>query len=100
MAFPRLAIPASVTTAAKPHAEDRHLRLACATGAAAVGALHCWLYRNELINLDAVSYIEIARDYARGDLVHALNAYWSPLYSWVLAGAWIIVRPSPAFEYP
>ncbi|HEY1039171.1 MAG TPA: hypothetical protein VGF30_07180 [Bacteroidia bacterium] len=33
---------------------------------------------------DAISYISIANDYAEGDFSNALNAYWSPLISWLL----------------
>jgi hypothetical protein len=37
------------------------------------------------IDPDSTSYITIARKYAAGDFAHAINAYWSPLYSWLLA---------------
>jgi len=49
---------------------------------------------------DGVSYIDIAAAYARGDWAHALNAYWSPLYSWLLALAFRLLRPSAAAEFP
>src|SRR5215831_5511304 len=37
------------------------------------------------IEPDGVSYIEIAHAYIQRDFAHAVNAYWSPLYSWLLA---------------
>ena len=33
---------------------------------------------------DGISYLSIAEHYARGDLADAVNAYWSPLFSWLL----------------
>jgi hypothetical protein len=34
---------------------------------------------------DGISYLSIAEKYARGDFYHALNAYWSPMISWLAA---------------
>lgn len=44
-------------------------------------------YRSRLsiTNIDGVSYMGIARQYAAGDLGDAVNAYWSPLVSWLMA---------------
>jgi hypothetical protein len=42
-----------------------------------------WEYRFQF-NADGISYISIAEKYATGDLFGAVNAYWSPLYSWLL----------------
>lgn len=36
------------------------------------------------INPDALSYISIAQHYRDGFWADAINAYWSPLYSWLL----------------
>lgn len=33
---------------------------------------------------DTISYINIAKAYASGNWVDAINAYWSPLYSWLM----------------
>ncbi len=38
-----------------------------------------------LTNADAVSYVTIAQKYARGDFAGAVNGYWAPLLSWLLA---------------
>jgi len=40
-------------------------------------------YRYQL-NGDGISYISIARKYLDGNLADAVNAYWSPLFSWLL----------------
>ncbi|UZN01915.1 ArnT family glycosyltransferase [Cellulomonas sp. S1-8] len=39
----------------------------------------------DLNNIDGISYISIARQYAAGHLHDAVNAYWSPLVSWLAA---------------
>ena len=50
-------------------------------------------YRHQ-INPDGISYISIAQDYLVGDLRSAVNAYWSPLYSWLLVPLLAIKVPS------
>src|SRR5688500_1710708 len=42
-----------------------------------------WRYQ---MNPDGVSYLSIANKYLAGHFADAMNAYWSPLYSWLLAG--------------
>jgi len=37
------------------------------------------------INPDGISYLDIAEKYVRGDVWGAVNAYWSPLISWLTA---------------
>ena len=49
-----------------------------------LASLQAWAYRF-YIEPDGVKYLEIARAYLRRDWTNALNAYWSPLYSWLLA---------------
>ncbi|WP_332734102.1 hypothetical protein [Flavihumibacter sp.] len=38
-----------------------------------------------MMNLDAVSYLSIAKSYGMGHIYDAVNAYWSPMLSWVIA---------------
>jgi hypothetical protein len=38
-----------------------------------------------VINNDGVSYLSIARKYATADWEHAVNGYWGPLLSWLVA---------------
>lgn len=40
--------------------------------------------RYSLNNVDAVSYLDIGRQYAAGHVAEALNAYWSPAISWAI----------------
>jgi len=44
-----------------------------------------WQLTSHNINIDAVSYIGIARHLVRGDFAGSLNGYWSPLFSWSIA---------------
>src|SRR5205814_4935548 len=50
------------------------------------------------IEPDGVNYFDIARAYLRRDWTNALNAYWSPLYSWLLALIQGTFHPSPYWE--
>lgn len=63
-------------------------------------AVHAWLYRFEMINLDGISYLELAWAWRDGRWDAAVNAYWSPLYSWLLAIALAMLNPPPYWEYP
>jgi hypothetical protein len=47
-----------------------------------------------LLNADGTSYISIAEKYARGDFREAVNGYWGPLISWLMA-PWIALGISP-----
>jgi hypothetical protein len=63
----------------------------------AAGLVQTWFHRH-LIFSDGISYLEIAGNYARGDWSRALNDYWSPLYSWVLALALKLFHPAPYWQ--
>ncbi|QUV78790.1 hypothetical protein [Chloracidobacterium thermophilum] len=45
------------------------------------------------INPDGIAYLDIAEKYARGDVWGAVNAYWSPLISWLTAGLRLLGLP-------
>ncbi len=47
-----------------------------------------------VLNPDAVSYISIARHYSEGRFGIAVNAYWSPLFSWLTA-PWLALGMPP-----
>ena len=66
----------------------------------AFAAVHLWLYRFEMTNLDGISYLELGEAWRDGRWSAAINTYWSPLYAWVLGAALAIVRPTPEGEYP
>jgi hypothetical protein len=63
-----------------------------------LGALHVWVYRNDL-NPDSVSYIEMAEAAVRSGWHALVNAYWSPLYPTLLSVAFRIVHPSMYWEF-
>src|SRR5688500_8383328 len=62
-----------------------------------LGGLQAWQGRYP-IDADGVSYLDIADAYMRGDWRNAINAYWSPLYSWILGLVLHLARPSSFWE--
>jgi len=56
-------------------------------------------YHNQfLLNPDGVSYISIAQQYAHGHFTTAVNAYWSPMLSWLMAiPLWVGLNGQQAF---
>jgi hypothetical protein len=67
--------------------------------AVGLGFFHTWADRHYLVNADAMSYLDIADAYLRGDWHAAVNSYWSPLYSWLIALALLIAKPSPYWKF-
>src|SRR6516162_5788630 len=65
-------------------ARERRLVASLWALAIVLGLSQAWSWRF-YIEPDGVSYIEIAHAYIQHDYAHAVNAYWSPLYSWLLA---------------
>src|SRR5438270_2147716 len=64
-----------------------------------LGAARAWATRFYM-NPDGISYLDIGDAYWRGDWHNAINAYWSPLYSWILGFFINVVKPTPYWEYP
>lgn len=52
--------------------------------AVALVSLASYQQRYNLSNIDGISYISIASQYANGELGHAINGHWSPLISWMM----------------
>ena len=50
------------------------------------------------ISGDGNSYLDVASAYLRGDFANAINAYWSPFYSWLIALALWVFKPSAYWE--
>src|SRR4051794_27074655 len=73
------------------------LRVACWVILALAGLAQAWFARHRIV-ADGVSYLEIARNYVKGDWHAALNSYWSPLYSWLAAILMVLLHPSPYWE--
>lgn len=76
---------------------SRAVRTAFRLTAIVLGFLQTWAFRF-YIEPDGVNYFDIARAYLRRDWTNALNAYWSPLYSWLLALIQWTFHPSPYLE--
>jgi hypothetical protein len=66
--------------------------------ATVVGALHAWVYRND-INPDSVSYIEMAEAAVRSGWHALVSAYWSPLYPTLLSIGFRVLHPSLYWEF-
>ena len=70
-----------------------------------LGFLQAWGRRHEsadglaYMGPDGISYLDIGDAYMRGDWYVAVNAMWSPFYSW-LTGLWLqLFNPSPWWEF-
>ena len=50
----------------------------------ALALIFAYFYRYQW-NTDGLGYISIAQKYAAGDFWPAVNGFWSPLYSWLIA---------------
>src|SRR6266478_6684380 len=61
------------------------------------GFLQAWAARFA-VTPDGTCYLDIASAYLRGDWHNALNSYWSPFFSWLLALAMGIFHPVPYWE--
>jgi hypothetical protein len=63
-----------------------------------IEAIQAWNSRY-VMQPDGMSYVDVADAYLRGDWDMAINAYWSPLYSWMLSLAFLLLRPSAFWEF-
>jgi 4-amino-4-deoxy-L-arabinose transferase-like glycosyltransferase len=48
---------------------------------------------------DGISYLDIGDAYMRGDFYVAVNAMWSPFYSWLVGLTLKLIKPSPFWEF-
>ena len=81
-----------------PERLARRLTIGFCLVALVLGAFEAWTSRFEM-NPDGIQYLDNASLYARGDFRNALNAQWSPLYPWLIAGAKAIVGPPREQEF-
>lgn len=51
------------------------------------------------VEADGLAYLDVARAYLRHDWHTALNGYWGPLYSWLLAAGMRIFQPGVRSEF-
>jgi hypothetical protein len=64
----------------------------------ALGVAQAWISRYSMIS-DGISYLDIGDAYFRGDWAAAINAYWSPMYSWWLGLSLYLFKPSIRWEF-
>ena len=76
----------------------RLLKACCWLIAIVLGGMQAWVGRHTM-GPDGVSYLDIGEAYWRGDFQMAINAYWSPFYSWLLGFALTVLKPSPYWEF-
>lgn len=66
----------------------------------ALGAVHAWVaVVKQSMNPDGIDYLDIGEAYFRGDWANAINAYWSPLYSWILGSGLHLLEPTLRWEF-
>jgi len=70
---------------------ERKLKAVLWSAAALAGAFQAWGNRF-YIEPDGLNYLDISYAYLHRDWPNAINAYWSPLYSWILAAAIGVTR--------
>jgi hypothetical protein len=87
-----------VSTASRNYRERRLIALLWLMSIV-FGALYTWANRH-VMNPDGMSYLDMGDAYLRGDWSMAINAYWSPFYSWLLGLAMVVLNPSPYWEFP
>jgi hypothetical protein len=80
-------------------ASCKWLRISFWCAAIALGAADAWATRFTM-NPDGISYLDMGDAYLRGDWHMAINAYWSPLYSWFLGFFLRVLKPSAYWEFP
>ncbi len=69
----------------------------CFVLAGGAGLLQAWAERFS-IEPDGVNYLDISYAYLRHDWHNAINAYWSPMYSWLLALVFALTHTSLYWE--
>lgn len=83
----------------------RRLEKLCWLVAAALGFLQAWGRRHDsadgvaYMGADGIAYLDIGDAYWRGDWAAAINAMWSPLYSWLTGFVLRVFQPSPFQEF-
>jgi len=77
---------------------SEHLTASFWIAACGFGMLAAWIGRNS-INTDGISYLDVASAFNRHDWASAVNAYWSPVYPFLLSLGLKIFRPSIYKEF-
>ena len=64
-----------------------------------MGARCAFAGRNLPVGADGLAYLDVARSYLRHDWHMAVNGYWGPLYSWLLAIGMRFFHPGIRTEF-
>src|SRR5205085_1387648 len=86
-------------------ARTRRLERLCWFVALVLGLLQAWGRRHasaeglRYIGADSISYLDLGDAWMRGDWAQAINAMWSPCYSWLLGLTLRIFKPIPYQEF-
>ena len=64
-----------------------------------LGFLHAWASGHSM-NPDGMSYLDVGDAFYNHDWVHAVNAWGSPLYPWIVGSVLGIFKPSIEWEFP
>jgi hypothetical protein len=59
----------------------------------ALVGLYFQLTYHKFLNNDTLSYINLAERYVAGDWQHAINGFWSPMYTWIICICKLIGLP-------
>lgn len=66
-----------------------------------IGALHTGVaVARQSMNEDGINYLDMGAAYMAGDWETAINAIWSPLYSWIIGAVIYAARPTIWWEFP
>jgi len=77
------------------------IRIAFRLLAVVLAGLHTYAaMKSQSMNADGISYLDIGDAYCRADWANAINAVWSPLYSWILGFANFVFKPSMDWQFP
>ncbi len=90
--------PTNLSCQARDMTYARIRPVLCALGIA-LGAAYAYSSRFAM-SPDGVEYLDVARAYVRHDWTTAINGWWSPVYSWILAVFLSVFSPSSRTEYP
>ncbi len=84
-----------------PHVARKQLGLerTCQAIVLLIGARCAFAGRHSPLGADGLAYLDVARAYLRHDWHTALNGYWGPLYTWLLAIGMRFLQPGIRTEF-
>jgi hypothetical protein len=83
----------------RPCSRPRILETLLAALSLLLAIVHTWISRYSM-DPDGVSYLDVGTEFFHRHWSGAFNAYWSPLYAWILGMVIGIAKPSPRSEFP